>query len=98
MSSTSEQSMETLKNRYKKLYDEKIRVETELKTTSAQLATHQETAKTNWGTDNVVELEEKLQTNKQANEKQRKDYQEHLNTIESQLNSIKDEPNDSSVN
>ena len=97
MSSTSDQSMETLKNRYKKLYDEKIRVETELKTTSAQLGAYQETAKTNWGTDNVKELEEKLQTIKQANEKQRKDYQEHLNAIESQLNAMKDDPNESAT-
>ena len=97
MSSTNEQSMETLKNRYKKLYDEKIRVETELKTTQAQLSTHQETARTNWGTDNLEELEKKLQTIKEANEKQRKDYQEHLNLIETRLNSIKEEPNDTTV-
>ena len=94
MSSTSDQSMETLKNRYKKLYDEKIRVETELKTTSAQLATHQETARNNWGTDNIEELEKKLQTIKEANEKKRKDYQDHLAAIESKLNAIKEEPND----
>ncbi len=94
MSSTSDQSMETLKNRYKKLYDEKIRVETELKTTSTQLGTYQETAKANWGTDNIEELEMKLHTIKEANEKQRKDYQEHLASIEARLNAIKEEPND----
>jgi predicted nucleic acid-binding Zn-ribbon protein len=86
--------METLKNRYKKLYDEKIRVETELKTTTAQLAAHQETAKANFGTDSIEELEKKLETVKMANEKQRKDYQDHLNLIEAQLNAIKEDPND----
>ena len=91
MSSTSDQSMETLKNRYKKLYDEKIRVETELKTTSAQLEIHKETARTNWGTDNIEELQERLGAIKQANEKQRKDYEDHLLAIESQLNAIKEE-------
>ncbi len=93
MSSTSEESMETLKNRYKKLYDEKIRVETELKTTTAQLSLHQESARANFGTDNIEELEKKLETIKQANEKLRKDYQEHLNLIETQLNGIKEESN-----
>lgn len=93
MSSTNESSIETLKNRYKKLYDEKIRVETELKTTGEQLATYQETARTNWGTDNVEELQKKLQMIKEENEKQRKDYEEHLSSIETQLNMIK-EPND----
>jgi hypothetical protein len=85
--------METLKNRYKKLYDEKIRVETELKTTTAQLSLHQETARANFGTDNIEELEKKLETIKLANEKQRKDYELHLNSIEAKLNSIKEEPN-----
>lgn len=93
MSSTNEESMETLKNRYKKLYDEKIRVETELKTTTAQLSLHQETARANFGTDNIEELEKKLETIKLANEKQRKDYELHLNSIEAKLNSIKEEPN-----
>ena len=91
MSSTSDQYMETLKNRYKKLYDEKIRVETELKTTSAQLEIHKEAARTNWGTDNIEELQERLGAIKQANEKQRKDYEDHLLAIESQLNAIKEE-------
>ena len=32
---------------------------------------------------------------KETNEKQRKDYEEHLNSIEAKLNSMKDEPNES---
>ncbi len=94
MSSTNEESMESLKNRYKKLYDEKIRVETELKTTKTQLALHQETAKNNWGTDDIFELEKKLVAIKEENEKRRKDYQEHLNSIETKLLSIQEETNE----
>ena len=94
MSSTNEESMESLKNRYKKLYDEKIRVETELKTAKTQLAMHQETARNNWGTDDIQELEKKLLAIKEANEKERKDYEEHLNSIESKLLSIKDNSNE----
>lgn len=80
-----EQSMEQLHKRYKHLYDQKIRVETELKTTQQQLAQHKETAKKNWGTDNIDELKLKLETIKQENEKKRADYQIHLDSIEKEL-------------
>ena len=57
MNSTNQQPIEKLQSRYKVLYDEKIRVETELKSALQELSKHKETAQKNWGTDDVVELE-----------------------------------------
>lgn len=85
MNTPHEQSMEQLHKRYKTLYDQKIRVETELKNTQQQLAQHKETAKKTWGTDDIEELKLKLETIKAENEKKRADYQIHLDTIEKEL-------------
>ena len=92
MNSTNQQPIEKLQSRYKVLYEEKIRVETELKSALQELSKHKETAQKNWGTDDVVELEKKLQSIKTENEKKRSDYQKHLDSIESQLKNIKNDP------
>jgi predicted nucleic acid-binding Zn-ribbon protein len=89
MNSTNQQPIEELQKRYKKLYDEKIRVETELKAAQEQLCYHKENAKKIWGTDDVHELEKRLQAIKNQNEQKRGDYQKHLDSIELQLNNIK---------
>jgi len=98
MNSINQQPIEKLESRYKSLYDTKIRVETELETTQKELSRHKETAKKNWGTDDVNELEKKLQSIKDENEKKRSDYQKHLDSIESQLKNIKNDVTEEDLN
>lgn len=80
--------MDVLENRYKKLAEEKIRTEEQLKTVEKQLTEHKAIAKKNWGTDDIGELEALFQKIKNENEEKRSNYQKHLDEIESQLNSI----------
>jgi hypothetical protein len=85
--------MEVLENRYRKLADNKIRIEEQLKTVEKQLTEHQAIAQKNWGTDDIGKLEELLQKVKSENEEKRSNYQKHLDAIESQLNSIQKDKN-----
>lgn len=90
MNSSNNQTIEQLTQRYTKLNEKRIRTESDLRHAEQQLSKLQEEARTNWGTDDIQALDEKLQEMRKSNQKKLTDYQQHLDEIETQLKSIEE--------
>ena len=80
------QSIEELTARYSQLNTKKIQAETSLRHAEDELAKLKEKARTEYGTDNVDELKQKLAAMEAENERKRADYQRSLDKIEADLN------------
>lgn len=81
----SPQDIETLTKRYTKLRDLKAANEGELKTKRQRLEELQREARDQWGTDDLAELEAKLEEMKRQNEESRRQYQASLDSIDARL-------------
>lgn len=88
MNSTNNQTIEQLTVRYTQLNEKRIRAESDLKHAENELSKRKEEARGMWGTDDINELDEKLQEMRKSNEKKLTDYQKHLNEIETKLKFI----------
>ncbi len=84
-------SIEQLKEQYEKLNERKIETKTELKRAEEDLATLQEDADQEFGTHDVAELREKLNTMEAENKKNRLEYQKLLDKIETDLAKVEKE-------
>lgn len=82
------QDIDTLKERYQNLNEEKIRAEENLKNAESHLAQLRQQAIEEFGTDDLSSLREKLDQMESENEKKRADYQAKLDHIESNLSSV----------
>ncbi|MBA3238175.1 MAG: hypothetical protein H0T62_07510 [Parachlamydiaceae bacterium] len=91
MNSSNNQTIDQLTVRYTKLNEKRIRAESDLKHAEDQLLKLKSDARTMWGTDDIHELDEKLQEMRKSNEKKLTDYQKHLDEIETKLKKIDEE-------
>jgi hypothetical protein len=81
----TQQTIETLQQRYQELNTRKIQAETSLGHARQQLETLKKEAREKFGTDDVAELREKLAAMKAENERKRQEYQAALDQIETDL-------------
>lgn len=86
--SEGEQSIEQLQERYQSLNKKKIQAETSLDHAQKQLAVLQKEAREKYGTDDVAELQKKLDQMKAENEAKRRQYQADLDRIEGELKAV----------
>ena len=81
----ADETIEQLRKRFDTLNEKRIRAEANLATATNELQRIQEEAKAQWGTDDLAALEAKLQEIRAENEKQRANYQKHLEGVEQRL-------------
>ena len=85
---SGEQTIEQLQTRYQSLNTKRIQAETNLQNAQNQLTALQKEARDKYGTDDVAELQKKLEAMKAENESKRRQYQEDLDRIERELKSV----------
>ena len=83
-----QQTIEELQQRYQALNTKKIEAQTEFRNAKKRLEQLQEAARKEFGTDDIAELQRKLQEMKDENERKRAQYQEDLDGIEGDLAEI----------
>ncbi len=81
----SQQTIEELQERYRKLDKKKTEAETELRGANKRLEDLKKDAREKYGTDDIVELQKRLQEMTAENEEKRAKYQAQLDQIESDL-------------
>jgi uncharacterized protein with von Willebrand factor type A (vWA) domain len=79
------ESIESLRQRYAKLNERKITAAADLKNADEQLEHLKEEARQQFGTDDLAELQKQLESLNAENERQRAEYQRHLEKIEADL-------------
>lgn len=89
--SSDSQTIEELRQRYDELNQRKIVFQTKRDTALEQLDQLKKSALEQYGTDDVKELQKKLEAMKKENELQRSKYQDSLDQIESSLSEIEEE-------
>ena len=92
---TEKQDIETLKARYEKLNESKIRAEQNLKNAETHLVELKKKAKAEFGTDDVTQLKKQLKEMESDNETKRAEYQSQLDSIESRLSTVKEKYSES---
>lgn len=88
MNSQNNQSIEALTDRYTKLHEKRIRVQSDLKHAEDHLSKLKTHAMETWGTDDLATLENMLKEMLENNERKRSEYQQHLDEIEAKLKQI----------
>jgi hypothetical protein len=83
-----DQSIEQLQARYQSLNTKKIQADTNLSHAQRQLTALQNEAREKFGTDDVAELQKKLDQMKTENEAKRRQYQADLDRIEGELKAV----------
>lgn len=78
-------SIDALRERYDKLNRQKITTEADLKNAEDALAQLRAEAREAWGTDDLEELQKKLEEMTAENERRRAEYQQHLEKIDADL-------------
>jgi hypothetical protein len=82
------QTIEQLQQRYERLNTQKIQCETKLESARAELEKLRREAREKYGTDDLVELQAKLEQMKADNEQKRAQYQADLDRIEADLDQV----------
>ena len=77
--------IETLKQRHRKLNEEKIKAETNEQRAREELDKLRAEARQKYGTDDLEKLKAMLEEMKQQNLQKRRDYQAHLDSIQAKL-------------
>ncbi len=85
MTDSPTSSIETLKARFEDLKSKKITAEANLKNANATLEELRREARTQFGTDDLDELRQKLSEMEAENERLRAEYEMHLDQIEQGL-------------
>lgn len=88
--STEPQDIETLRKRYEALSTKKTQAETLLSQANQELDRLKRDAKAKFGTDDLAELQKKLEQMEQENLKKRKEYQKLLDGIEADLKRVEE--------
>ena len=84
------QDIETLRRRYEDLSKKRTQAETLLGSANEELRKLKADAKARYGTDDLEELQAKLETMEQENLKKRREYQKLLDGIESELRAVEE--------
>jgi hypothetical protein len=82
------QEIDALRQRYQELDTKRIQAQTRLEETRRQLKVMEEEAVKQWGTADLVELQKKLASQQEENERLRLAYQASLATIEEGLKKL----------
>jgi phage shock protein A len=82
------QTIEDLRKRYDELNEKKITAAANHENAQKQLDQLKAAAKTQWGTDDLEKLREKLAELEAENERKRSDYQAQLDKIEADLKEV----------
>lgn len=82
------QSIDELQRRFQTLNTRKIQAETHLENARKELERLQRDAREKYGTDDVDDLQRKLEQMKSDNEEKRRSYQSDLDRIENELTEI----------
>lgn len=90
-SKTNSQTIEQLRDRYEELNSKRIVFQTKRDSALEQLNELKASALKQYGTDDVDQLQKKLEELKSENEAQRKKYQASLDEIDAQLEGIEEE-------
>ena len=85
------QAIETLQQRYQSLNTKMITAKANLATAEKTLEGLKADARQKYGTDDLAELEKKLQMMKDENESKRANYQADLDKIEHDLSAVEQE-------
>jgi hypothetical protein len=85
------QTIDELKSRYDELELRRQTAQTGLTVAETQLNMAKRNAKEAYGTDDIKELEEKLELWRSENEKKRSEYQQSLDEIEAALRKVSEE-------
>jgi hypothetical protein len=80
-----QETIETLRHRHAKLNERKITAAADLKNAEEQLSRLKQEAREQFGTDDLAQLQRQLESLNAENERQRAEYQLHLEHIETQL-------------
>ncbi len=80
-----EQELQSLRTKFERLRDHKVRVEQDIKNLTAQLNALQEQARQEYGTDEPGELQSLLQKKQQENEHVVQEYRQHINDLQQGL-------------
>jgi len=81
-------SIEQLTEQHASMNERKVRAQTNLENAQQQLESLQAEALENFGTSDIDELKTKLAELEETNRKQQKEYQDHLQKIEKDLQEI----------
>ncbi len=85
---TKRQTIDELKSRYESLNKRKIQAEANLENAKNQLEELKTQARSEFGTDDIEALKKILADMEAENEKKRAAYQENLDSIEKDLNTV----------
>jgi hypothetical protein len=80
-----QETIETLRQRHARLNERKITAAADLKNAEEQLSRLKHEAREQFGTDDLTQLQKQLESLNAENERQRAEYQQHLELIETQL-------------
>jgi hypothetical protein len=94
-SQQEKQSIEELTRRYAALHKKQIAAETNMQNAEAHLEGLRETAVAEYGTADLDELRKLLEQRKTDNERKRSDYQQLLDSIDSELQSVQEKYSES---
>lgn len=87
-----EDDLESLRERYEHLREERVRAAENLRGAETRLAELKARARERYGTDDLDALRERLERTRAENERKRAEYRAHLDRIEERLREIEDEP------
>jgi chromosome segregation ATPase len=87
-SGNGQQTIEQLQERYNKLHEQKIQAKTRLDSARERLEGLQKDAREKYGTDDLAELQAKLDAMQAENERKRAAYQADLDRIEKDLDAV----------
>ena len=76
-----QQTIEQLQQRYEQLRTRKIQAQTKLESARDELERLKKEAREKYGTDDIAELRQRLETMKQENERKRAEYQADLSAL-----------------
>ena len=91
MSEKTVQTLEQLSQRYSQLHVQRVRAQANLDNAQEQLGQLEKQALESFGTSDLEELKAKLAAMESENEKRLVEYQQHLDTIETNLAKIEKE-------
>jgi predicted nucleic acid-binding Zn-ribbon protein len=92
-----QETIEQLQERHATFNKQQIRVQAQLEEAQKRLAELNQRAKAEFGTDDVEQLREKLETMKRENEQKRAEYQSSLDQIDAKLKEVETEFAEASV-
>jgi phage shock protein A len=81
----AQSTIDGLRERFEKLNHQKITTEADLKHAEEDLAKLRKEALDAWGTDDLEELQKRLEEMTRENDRRREEYQKHLDKIDADL-------------